>query len=209
MHINEFENAAVEIINEAQAGAPAKVRTDAPTPLERFLKLRDSRPDAPRLSVESVPDQPLEVMQVDDAGRPVGNAGLALAFGTTEEGVASALLGHLINAAVAGSFDDPPSEKDINEALAMVHGIGARDEVEGMLAVQMVGTHYAATRALRRLKGSGMRDNDGNIATKFLRTFAAQIGALQRYRGKGQQKMTIEHVHIHKGGQAIVGSVGR
>lgn len=52
----------------------------------------------------------------------------------------SALLGHLINAAVAGSFDDPPSEKDINEALAMVHGIGARDEVEGMLAVQMVGT---------------------------------------------------------------------
>jgi hypothetical protein len=41
MHINEFENAAVEIINEAQARAPAKVRTDASTPLERFLKLRD------------------------------------------------------------------------------------------------------------------------------------------------------------------------
>ena len=94
-------------------------------------------------------------------------------------------------------------------AMWAVIGIGARDEVEGMLAVQMVGTHYAATRALRRLKGSGMRDNDGNIATKFLRTFAAQIEALRRYRGKGQQKMTIEHVHIHKGGQAIVGSVGR
>jgi hypothetical protein len=38
-----------------------------PTPqqravLERFLKLKGSRSDAPRLSVESGPDQPLEVM---------------------------------------------------------------------------------------------------------------------------------------------------
>ena len=31
--------------------------------------------------------------------------------------------------------------------------------------------------------------------------------ALQRYRGKGQQKVTVEHVHVHTGGQAIVGSV--
>lgn len=26
-------------------------------------------------------------------------------------------------------------------------------------------------------------------------------------RGKGQQKVTVEHVHVHSGGQAIVGSV--
>ena len=25
--------------------------------------------------------------------------------------------------------------------------------------------------------------------------------------GKGQQKMTVEHVHVHEGGQAIVGNV--
>ena len=29
--------------------------------------------------------------------------------------------------------------------------------------------------------------------------------ALNRYRGKGQQKMTVEHVHVHDGGQAMVG----
>jgi hypothetical protein len=34
-----------------------------------------------------------------------------------------------------------------------------------------------------------------------------QIGALQRYRGTGQQKITVEHVHVHSGGQAIVGAV--
>src|SRR3984893_7495860 len=81
-----------------------------------------------------------------------------------------------------------------------------------MLAVQMVATHFAATRALRRLKGSDMvsqQDSNGNLAVKLLRTFAAQTEALQRYRGKGQQKVTVEHVHVHTGGQAIVGSVSQ
>jgi hypothetical protein len=31
--------------------------------------------------------------------------------------------------------------------------------------------------------------------------------ALNRHRGKGQQKVTVEHVHIHSGAQAVVGVV--
>jgi hypothetical protein len=30
------------------------------------------------------------------------------------------------------------------------------------------------------------------------------LDALNRHRGKGQQKVTVEHVHVHEGGQAIV-----
>ena len=33
------------------------------------------------------------------------------------------------------------------------------------------------------------------------------LDALNRHRGKGQQKVTVEHVHVHAGGQAIVGAV--
>ena len=33
------------------------------------------------------------------------------------------------------------------------------------------------------------------------------LDALNRHRGKGQQKVTVEHVHVHSGGQAIVGNV--
>ena len=63
-----------------------------PTPqqravIERYLKRRDSRPDAPRLSVKSKPNQPLEISQLQAAD----GAGLALAFGTTEGEVARAL----------------------------------------------------------------------------------------------------------------------
>jgi hypothetical protein len=184
-----------------------------PTPkqraaIERYLKLSDSRPGAPRLSVKSKPNQPLEISQL----QPSDGAGLALAFGTTEAAVANILLNNLINAACDGTSSHSPSEQDVNGVLAAVHGIGANDEIEAMLAVQMVATHFAATRALRRLKGSDMvsqQDSNGNLAVKLLRTFTAQTEALQRYRGKGQQKVTVEHVHVHTGGQAIVGSVSQ
>ena len=39
------------------------------------------------------------------------------------------------------------------------------------------------------------------------RTYAMLLEALNRHRGKGQQKVTIEHVHVHEGGQAVVGVV--
>src|SRR5947209_16607448 len=82
----------------------------------------------------------------------------------------------------------------------------------GMLATQMVATHLAAMTALRRLKSSenvAQQDSNGNLAVKLLRTFTAQVEALQRYRGKGQQKVIVEHVHVHTGRQAIVGSVSQ
>lgn len=206
-------NRKTDVGKRSDAEGSAEGTEASPTPqqravIERYLKLSDSRPGAPRLIVKSKPNQPLEISQL----QPADGAGLALAFGTTEGEVTNILLNSLINAACDGTPSHPPSEQDINGALAAVHGIRANDEIEAMLAVQMVATHFAATRALRRLKGSDMvpqQDGNGNLAVKLLRTFAAQTEALQRYRGKGQQKVTVEHVHVHTGGQAIVGSVSQ
>jgi hypothetical protein len=67
-------------------------------------------------------------------------------------------------------------------------------------------------RCLGELKVSQMlpqHDSCGNLAIKLLRTYATLMEASQRYRGKGEQKMTVEHVHVHQGGQAIVGTVHR
>src|SRR6516165_8677424 len=46
-----------------------------------------------------------------------------------------------------------------------------------------------------------------NQANKLSRTYAALTEALDRHRGKGQQRITVEHVNVHAGGQAIVGAV--
>src|SRR6266436_600241 len=52
----------------------------------------------------------------------------------------------------------------------------------------------------------GRRENLSQ-ANKLSRTYAVLLDALNRHRGKGQQKVTVEHVHVHSGGQAIVGMV--
>jgi len=52
------------------------------------------------------------------------------------------------------------------------------------------------------------RSENLNQANKLSRTYAVLLDALNRHRGKGQQKVTVEHVHVHSGGQAVVGMVG-
>ena len=86
---------------------------------------------------------------------------------------------------------------------AALIGIKPADRIEGMLAAQMVAMHNAAMVLLRRLRSvetNRQQDSAGNLATKLLRTYTMQVEALQRYRGKGQQKVRVEHVHIHSGG---------
>jgi hypothetical protein len=51
------------------------------------------------------------------------------------------------------------------------------------------------------------RKENLNQANKLSRTYATLLEALNRHRGKGQQKISVEHVHVHAGGQAIVGAV--
>src|SRR5262245_2904656 len=53
------------------------------------------------------------------------------------------------------------------------------------------------------------RQENLNQANKLSRTYATLVESLNRHRGKGQQKVTVEHVHVHAGGQAVVGSVER
>jgi hypothetical protein len=54
---------------------------------------------------------------------------------------------------------------------------------------------------------TGLRHEHLNQAGKLSRAFAMLLDALNRHRGKGQQKITVEHVHVHSGGQAVVGIV--
>jgi hypothetical protein len=161
---------------------------------------------SPRIMVKSAPGKPLEIDM-----KPIDVDRFLSAFGTAEWGFANLMISGVIDAACDNSLAHPASgSTEINRALAAVTGIGARDETEGMLATQMVATHVAAIRALRRLRGSdtvAQQDSNGNLAVKLLRTYTMQLEALQRYRGKGQQKVTVEHVHVNAGGQAIVCTV--
>ena len=101
----------------------------------------------------------------------------------------------------------------MNLALDGVAALAPRDGMEVMLCSQLVVLYSQSMEFLRR----GMLDDqimDGvdrnvNQTTKLLRAFATINECLRTYRGGGQQKVTVEHVNVQAGGQAIVGTVNK
>ncbi len=136
------------------------------------------------------------------------NTRLDEAFGTTSVSLAARSLDQLGNS--LRSFQQPQTASDLNVGLAVVDGLKPENEIEAMLAIQMAVTHDAAIAMLARAKHDSLFERAsgyGNLAAKLLRTFTAQAEALARLRRGGAQKVTVEHVHVHAGGQAIVGAV--
>jgi hypothetical protein len=107
--------------------------------------------------------------------------------------------------------DAERTHKQQSAPLSFLAGIEPKDELEGMLAAQLLASHNAAMECYRRAMISeqtfeGRKENLSQ-ANKLSRTHATLLEALNRHRGKGQQKVTVEHVHVHDGGQAIVGNI--
>jgi hypothetical protein len=79
-----------------------------------------------------------------------------------------------------------------------------------MLAAQMAAVHNASMTFARRLAhidNIQQQDSAERAFNKLCRTFTGQLEALKRYRTGGQQHVTVRHVTVNEGGQAIVGSV--
>ena len=73
----------------------------------------------------------------------------------------------------------------------------------------MAAFHTATMTFARRLahvETIQQRDSAERALNKLARTFAMQMEALKRYRTGGEQKVTVQHVSVNEGGQAIVGS---
>ena len=107
---------------------------------------------------------------------------------------------------------DPEMEgRQFNAAVAGLMGIAPKDELEGMMAAQLIAAHNAVMECYRRAGLAGQTPQGRNEclsqASKLSRAYAALLEALNRHRGKGQQKVTVEHVHVYAGGQAVVGVV--
>ena len=138
--------------------------------------------------------------------RMLFDAGLSEAFGTVDHELAFDLLLQVSHTVPSGD-----SDSRLNRPLAALHGIQPANTLEGLLAVQMVGVHNLAMdfmgRALLKNQPIDIVDRYVNRATRLMRTFVAQTEALNRLRGKGAQTVVVKHVHVHDGGQAIVGTV--
>jgi hypothetical protein len=128
-------------------------------------------------------------------------------LGTADFDFYGGLLTQLAN---VGTQEKTPDERGTNFMLAMVRGIGPKDEIEAMMAAQMAAVHMTTMTFARRLAHVDnilQQDSTERAFNKLARTFAVQVEALKRYRTGGEQKVTVQHVTVNEGGRAIVGSV--
>jgi hypothetical protein len=88
--------------------------------------------------------------------------------------------------------------------LSVIKGIEPRDQLEARLAAQMAAVHVATMDFARDLAPVNT-----SAFNKLTRTFAMQMGALKRYRRGAEQRVTLQHVSVAEGGQAIVGNVAQ
>jgi len=86
------------------------------------------------------------------------------------------------------------NEEQLQSAMLMLEAIAPRNEMESMLAGQMIATHFCSLEMARRTQREGQFINElslnGNLTNKFMRTFCTQMETLNKLRNGGKQKLT-------------------
>ena len=154
---------------------------------------------------------PTQVAPTADEQPPIEpiEGATSLAFGTDDASVREMLAEQLV--ALLKNPATPLDEAVVEQAIALISGIGPRDVTEAMLAVQMVAAHQTAMVTARRALAAPNANLAGfylSLSGKLMRTFTGQLEALNRGRGKGVvQRVVVERVNIERGAQAVVGAV--
>ena len=147
-------------------------------------------------------------ISTDHPNSTVGQLLVMDALGTGDPDFANGIMMQLANA--SGSPNRPADESTLNFMLSVVTGIKPNDQVEAMIGAQMAIIHNAAMTAAQRL---ALADNLLELESaertfnKLVRSFAALVETLKRYRTGNEQNVTVQNVSVGHGGQAIVGNV--
>ena len=171
------------------------------TALDRYAAHVAAAPEAPRIKVID------GTIKLDHPDKPLGYALLMEALGTVSGSFMLGLLSQLANAHSRRSQID---EGALNFMLSVIKGHKPKDQFETMLAAQMVAIHMATMTFARRLADVDTiqrQDSAERAFNKLARTYIMQMETFKRYRTGGEQKVTVQHVSVSEGGQAIVGNV--
>lgn len=173
--------------------------------IKAVAKKQAARADGPPMKLEIV-DGVLQIT-FSHAEPDIAHILMMADLGTCDPDFLAGVQGQV---AIIGAHGRQIDEGASNFLLSVVRGVQPRDELEAMLAVQMGAIHQATMMMARRLnhvENITQQDAAERALNKLARTYATQMEALKRYRTRGQQKVTVEHVTVNQGGQAIVGAV--
>ena len=130
-------------------------------------------------------------------------------FGSQDPDFVFELLRQVANTTPNSRFAD---ERGIKFMMSVIRGHKPRDQTEAMIGAQMAAVHSAMMTAANRLAHAetlAEMDSAERAVNKLGRTFAALVDTFKRYRNGAEHKVTVQHMSIAEGGQAIVGNLTR
>lgn len=184
---------------------PSEKEKKAIEQAEQVLKERPPALNA-KIDIESDYKHNVSSPHADEVG---WGARVLAAMGTnSQDFINEIILG--FNNALTPTLQKPLSGQKINAAFAVLGSVQPQNELETMLVTQMIATHHLVMQQmgiLKRAEWTEQAQTASNAVNKLLRTYAMQMETLQKMRRGGEQTVRVEHVHVHQGGQAIVGNV--
>ena len=171
--------------------------------------LKTDSPNTPQPKPDPTADAEPKVVSANNPGDRNGN--LKRVGGSSSDSFNMEIANQATQVLWVKNSSPEQRDKQLSATIDALIGIAPKDELEGMIAGQLIASHNAAMECYRRAmigeqSFEGRRENLTQ-ANKCSRTYAALLEALNRHRGKGQQKVVVEHVNVHAGGQAVVGNV--
>jgi len=107
----------------------------------------------------------------------------------------------------AENFDMDKAKQKSSDAMV---ALGVDGGLQSMLAAQMLSIHELQQRTMTYANGVDsleLKKYYSNSAVKLANCFVQQANILAKLQGVGGQKIIVERVDVHQGGQAVVGNI--
>jgi len=130
-------------------------------------------------------------------------------YGTSDEDLIAVLGSQVANALGGREALDPITHGAI---LKMLSSMAPQNAHEGLLAIQLVSTHFLAMDCISKSRDRGsieILEAFSRMTERLMKLFLKQTEALRKLKNGGEQRIIIEKVEVQSGGQAVVGSVER
>lgn len=110
---------------------------------------------------------------------------------------------------LVGNFNDAKKIADkSNEILAALNSFKPADEIESMLISKLIVLHFQSMefigRSFRENQTPQNVDLNINRSTKLMRLYNETLETLMRYRRKGEQKVTVQHISVGGEAKAVI-----
>jgi hypothetical protein len=182
-----------------------------PTPAETaslnaLLERRQKMRPVPRLRITQRQGEFRPSVEPDHVDADVGRCLVMASLGICSKDTVDAVIRQLFGIGKEG----PDQERDLNNNIATLQGIGPTNTIECLLATQMVAVHSATMEfagRLQRTENPDRRESLERSITRLARAFVAQVEGLKHLRSTGSQLVRVERVVVRDAAQAIVGNL--